>query len=204
MHADDSFGEDGVAGAQKGLTSVKLTAIAIEKFDRTQPDFSQIAPKITKAGAQAVLVVASSAAVVDAIKALRVASRHAQVVTLSNNASGEFIKSLGDNARGVIVTQVFPQSIGFRLVKEANDLARIQNIMEVSPAMPEGFAAAKVLMEALRHSSPKPTRNRLQAALKGMRKFDLGGFELIYTLTDHSSLDFADLSIITADGKFRR
>ena len=76
VHADDSFGEDGVAGAQKSLTSVKLTAIAIEKFDRTQPDFSQIAPKITKAGAQVVLVVASSAAVVDAIKALRVASRH--------------------------------------------------------------------------------------------------------------------------------
>lgn len=36
VHADDSFGEDGVAGAKKGLTSVKLTAIAIEKFDRTQ------------------------------------------------------------------------------------------------------------------------------------------------------------------------
>ena len=102
------------------------------------------------------------------------------------------------------MTQVFPQSIGFRLVEEANDIARTQNIMEVSPVMLGGFAAAKVLVEALRRSRLKPTRDRLQAALEEMRTFDLGGFELIYTLTDHSGLDFADLSIITADGKFRR
>ena len=102
------------------------------------------------------------------------------------------------------MTQVFPQSIGFRLVEEANDIARTQNIMEVSPVMLGGFAAAKILVEALRRSRLKPTRNRLQAALGGMQKFDLGVFELIYTLTDHSGLDFADLSIITVDGKFRR
>lgn len=204
VHADDSFGEDGIAGAQKGLTSVKLTATAIEKFDRTKPDFSQIAPKLAKLEAQAVLMVASGSAVADGIKALRAAGSNAQVVTLSNNASGGFIKSLGDNARGVIVTQVFPQSIGFKLVKEATDLARSQNISEVSPAMLEGFAAAKVLVEGLRRSGPKPSRERLQAALEGMQKFDLGGLELSYTPTDHSGLDFADLSIITADGKFRR
>ena len=204
VHADDSFGEDGITGAQKGLTSVKLTATAIEKFDRTKPDFSQIVPKITKMEAQAVLMVASGSAVADGIKALRAAGSSAQVVTLSNNASGGFIKGLGDNARGVIVTQVFPQSIGFRMVKEAVDLARSQNISEVTPAMLEGFAAAKVLVEGLRRSGPKPSRERLQAALEGMRKFDLGGLELSYSPTDHSGLDFADLSIITADGKFRR
>ena len=204
VHADDSFGEDGITGAQKGLTSVKLTATAIEKFDRTKPNFSQIVPKITKMEAQAVLMVASGSAVADGIKALRAAGSSAQVVTLSNNASGGFIKGLGDNARGVIVTQVFPQSIGFRMVKEAVDLARSQNISEVTPAMLEGFAAAKVLVEGLRRSGPKPSRERLQEALEGMRKFDLGGLELSYSPTDHSGLNFADLSIITADGKFRR
>ena len=149
-------------------------------------------------------MVASSAAVVDGIKAFRAAGSNAQVVTLSNNASGGFIKSLGDSARGVIVTQVFPQSIGFKMVKEATDLARAQKINEISPAMLEGFAAAKVLVEALRRASPKPTRERIQAALEGMQKFDLGGLEVTYSPTDHTGLDFADLSIITSDGKFRR
>ncbi|MDP3700871.1 MAG: hypothetical protein Q8R72_08190 [Hylemonella sp.] len=62
-------------------------------------------------------------------------------------------------------------------VKEITDGAKLyidaihaKGVAEVTPAMLEGFAAAKVLVEALRRAG----------------------------------LDFADLSIITADGKFRR
>jgi ABC-type branched-subunit amino acid transport system substrate-binding protein len=125
-------------------------------------------------------------------------------VTLSNNASGGFITSLGSNGRGVIVTQVFPRSLDYAFVKEFSDLARAKGVGEASPAMLEGFAAAKVLVEALNRTGGKPTRERLQAALDSLGKFDLGGLEVSYSPTDHTGLDFADLSIITADGKFRR
>ena len=76
--------------------------------------------------------------------------------------------------------------------------------MAFPPAMLEGFASAKVLVEALRRSSPKPTRERIQSALEGMHQYDMGGLEISYSPTDHTGLDFADLSIINADGKFRR
>ena len=204
VQVDDSFGDDGVAGAQKGLAAAKLTPVVLEKFNRSKPDFSKIGPDIAKSGAQAVLMIASGAAVVDGIKAIRAAGSGAQVVTLSNNASGGFIKSLGENARGVIVSQVFPQSISYGLVKEANDLARAKGLGEASPAMLEGYAAAKVLVEALRRAGPKPSRERIQAALEGLSKFDIGGLEVNFTPQDHSGLDFADLSIITGDGRFRR
>lgn len=204
VHVDDSFGQDGLAGAQKGLTAAKLTPVVLEKFDRSKPDFSKIAPAITQAGAQAVLLIASGSAVVDGIKALRAAGSAAQVVTLSNNASGGFIKSLGDNARGVIVSQVFPQSLSYGLVKEAQDMARAKGGADVSPAMLEGYAAAKVLVEALRRAGPKPSRERIQAALEGLGKFDIGGLEVNFSTQDHTGLDFADLSIITSDGRFRR
>ena len=204
VHVDDSFGLDGLAGAQKGLTAAKLTPAVLAKFDRSKPDFSKIAPAIAESGAQAVLMIASGSAVVDGLKALRAAGSSAQVVTLSNNASGGFIKSLGENARGVIVSQVFPHSIAYGLVKEAQDLARAKGAGEVSPAMLEGFAAAKVLVEALRRAGPKPTRERIQAALEGLSKFDIGGLEVNFSPQDHTGLDFADLAIITADGRFRR
>lgn len=202
--ANDSFGEDGLAGAQKGLAAAKLNAVAVEKFDRAKPDFSKIAPLVAQSGTQAVLMIASGAAVVDGIKAFRAAGSNCQVVTLSNNASGGFIKSLGDNARGVIVSQVLPQSLSYGLVKEAQDLARTKDIAEVSPAMLEGFASAKVLVEALRRTGGKPSRDKIQAALEGMNKFDLGGLEISYSPKDHTGLDFADLAIITSDGRFRR
>ena len=204
VSVDDSFGQDGLAGAQKGLAVAKLTAVVQEKFDRSKPDFSKIAPLIASSGTQAVILIASGSAVVDGIKAFRAAGSNCQVVTLSNNASGGFIKSLGEHARGVIVSQVFPQSLNYPLVKEAGDLARAQNIAEVSPAMLEGFASAKVLVEALRRTNGKPTREKIQSALEGLGKLDLGGLEIGYSAKDHTGLDFADLSIITADGKFRR
>ena len=206
VFADDSFGADGVAGAQKGLTTAKLKPAVLEKFDRSKPDFAPIAPKVFQSNAQAIIMVASGQAVIDGIKAFRAAGSTAQIVTLSNNASAGFVKSLGDSARGIIVTQVFPyeRSIAFPMVKEAQELAKALGQNEVSPAMLEGFAAAKVLVEGLRRAGAKPTREKLQAALEGMQKYDLGGLEVSYSPTDHTGLDFADLSIIGPDGKFKR
>jgi ABC-type branched-subunit amino acid transport system substrate-binding protein len=70
--------------------------------------------------------------------------------------------------------------------------------------MLEGYAAAKVLVEGLRRAGPNPTRAKLLAALETIRKFDIGGLEVSYGPDDHSGLDFADLSIIGSDGKFKR
>ena len=204
VHVDDSFGADGVAGAQKGLASAKLSPVLIEKFDRSKPDFSGLAPRLAKGDTQAVMLIASGGAAVDCINLVRASGSKVQFVTLSNNASSGFIKNLGDNARGVIVSQVLPQSSGFALVKEANEMARTKGTKEVSPAMLEGYSSAKVLVEALRRAGAKPTRERIQAALENFQKFDLGGLEVSFSPTDHTGLDFADLSIISASGKFIR
>ena len=206
VYVDDSFGADGLAGAQKGMAAAKLQPALLEKFNRTKPDFSPIAPKVVQSNAQAIIMVASGQAVVDGAKAFHAAGSAAQIVTLSNNASGGFIKSLGENARGVIVTQVFPyeRSIAYSLVREAQELAKAKGAGEISPATLEGFAAAKVLVEGLRRAGPKPSREKIEAALEGMRKFDIGGLEVNYSAEDHTGLNFADLSIIGTDGKFKR
>lgn len=206
VYADDSFGADGVAGTQKGLDIAKLKPVLLEKFDRSKPDFAPIGPKIMQANAQAVMMVASGGAVMDGIKAFRAAGSAAQIVTLSNNASTGFIKSLGDQGRGVIVTQVFPseRSMAYPLVKEAQEMAKAKGQNDVSPATLEGFAAAKVLVEGLRRAGGKPSREKIQTALEGIRKLDIGGFDISYSPEDHSGLDFADLSIIGTDGKFKR
>jgi ABC-type branched-subunit amino acid transport system substrate-binding protein len=205
VYADDTFGTDGLEGARKGFQKAKFEPLMIIKADRVKPDYKQMIPAITGKDAQAIVWIASGNAVADGVKALRVAKSAAQVVTLSNNASSGFIKSLGNDARGVIVTQVFPseRSVAYGMVKEAMVLAKERN-MELSPAMLEGYAAAKVLVEGLRRAGPNPTRAKLQAALEGLKKFDIGGLEVSFGPDDHTGLDFADLSIIGQDGKFKR
>jgi ABC-type branched-subunit amino acid transport system substrate-binding protein len=206
VHADDSFGLDGVEGAGKGFSKAGFQPVAVIKADRGKPDFAKIIPTIVQQEAQAVLWIASGSSVADGVKALREAKSAAQVVTLSNNASSGFIKSLGNQSRGVIVTQVFPyeRSVAFGFVKDAMELGKAKGLTAVSPAMLEGFAAAKVLVEGLRRAGPKPTRQSLVTALESLRKFDLGGLEVDYSADDHTGLDFADLSIITSEGRFRR
>jgi branched-chain amino acid transport system substrate-binding protein len=49
-----------------------------------------------------------------------------------------------------------------------------------------------------------PGRVRAAACRGFRRRFDLGGLEVSYGPGDHSGLDFADLSIIGSDGRFRR
>ncbi|WP_353234076.1 ABC transporter substrate-binding protein [Diaphorobacter ruginosibacter] len=206
LHVDDAFGEDGLEGAQKAFKAHNMQAAFIEKFDRAKPDFSAIAPRIFEKRPQTVIVIGTGQAVVDAILALRATGLAAQLITLSNNASSGFTKALGDKARGVIVTQVFPseRSFSYPLIQELAHAAKTQGAGTVSPAVVEGFANAKVLVEGLRRAAPTIDRQHLRAALDGMSKYDLGGLEISYSSTDHSGLDYADLSIITADGRFQR
>jgi ABC-type branched-subunit amino acid transport system substrate-binding protein len=152
------------------------------------------------------MVIGSAGNTANAVKALRAAGSRAQVVTLSNNASDGFIKLLGEHARGVIVTQVFPNErrIASPLIKEARELATAKGLDGVSPAMMEGYAAAKVLVEGLRRAGPSPTPRALRDALEGIRDFDIGGLTVSYSPTNHTGLDFADLSIIDGSGRFRR
>jgi ABC-type branched-subunit amino acid transport system substrate-binding protein len=73
--------------------------------------------------------------------------------------------------------------------------------------MIEGFAAAKVLVAGLRRAAKEDkvvTRASLKRALESLDHFDIGGLEISYSPTDHTGLDFADLSIIGPDGTFRR
>lgn len=204
IHVDDTFGADLLEGAQRGLKTARLEPAFVAKFDRSKPDFAPVLAAATKAAPQAMLFIGSGNMVADGISQLRKAGVMGQVVTFSNNASGGFVKSLGDHARGVIVAQVFPfeRSMATGFVKEAADLARGK--AELSPAMLEGFAAAKVLVAGLKRAPQPLTRDGLRKALEELGRLDLGGIELGYSAKDHTGLDFVDLSIIGAGGKFVR
>ena len=206
LQVDDSFGKDAVIGALKGFTTANLKPAFLLKFDRTKPEFTEFQLAVRQGSPQAVFVMGSAVAVADAMKALRATGSRAQIATLSNNASAGFVKLLGENARGTIVTQVFPneRSIASPLIKEALTLAKAKNLTEVSPAMLEGFAGAKVLVEGLRRAGAKPNGEKLRAALEAIRDYDIGGMDVTYSATDHTGLDFVDLSIINKEGKFTR
>ena len=207
VQVNDSFGSDAVKGALDAFAQVNGTPVFTETYDREKPDFGKIQHAVTTLSPQAILFLGSGSAVVNGVKAIRATGSHAQIVTLSNNASDGFIKALGDNAVGTIVTQVFPyeRSLASPMVKEARQLQKAATGDDkVTPAMLEGYAGAKVLVEGLRRAGRNPTREKLRAALETLHHYDIGGLEVSFSPTSHTGLDYTDLSIIGSDGKFTR
>jgi ABC-type branched-subunit amino acid transport system substrate-binding protein len=207
LKTDDAFGDDAMAGATRGFSKMHIAPVFVEGFDKAEPKFDGVAAKLAQAQAHAVLVLGTASSVVKATRAIRAAGNAATVVTLSNNASDGFIHELGPLGRGVIVTQVFPgeNEITLPMIREATRLLQVRRPgARPSPAMIEGFAAARVLVEGLRRAGPHPTRKTLLAALAGMDDFDLGGVHIHYRDSDHSGVHYADLSVIDERGRFRR
>lgn len=208
IYVDDSFGEDAAQGALKVFKEAGKPTALTAKIDRAKPDYTEAVRKVVEAKPIGILIVGSQASVVAGVKAIRAAGSQATIATLSNNAASGFITALGENAGGIIVSQVFPseRKMAISMISEASRLASAHKI-QLTPAMIEGYAGAKVLVAGLRLAAKDGkgiTRASLKRALESFRKVDIGGFEISYSATDHTGLDFADLSFIGADGTFRR
>ncbi len=209
VYVDDSFGEDAIQGALKVYAEAKLKPPFVRKVDREKPDYAALMPALLEFKPLAVLLISSPASVTAGIQAMRAAGIRATVATLSNNAAGGFTAGLGRDAGSVIVSQVFPSErrLAVPMIAEAARLATAQKAPPLTPAMIEGFAAAKVLVAALRRAErdgKAVTRQSLKQALDSMDRFDIGGLEISFSASDHTGLDFADLSFVAADGTFRR
>jgi branched-chain amino acid transport system substrate-binding protein len=209
LYVNDSFGEDAIQGAMKVFKEASVTPVMMQRVEREKPNYASLIPKLTELKPLGVVIIGSPTSVAAGVQAMRAAGLRATVATLSNNAAGGFVTALGPDPGSVIVSQVFPSErrLAVPMIAEASRLATAQKVAQMTPAMIEGFAAAKVLVAGLRRAekdSKVITRQSLKRALESLERYDIGGLEISYSVSDHSGLDFADLSIIGADGTFRR
>ena len=209
VQVNDTFGADGVAGAVRARTDGKVNPFAHFTYEREKPDTAGVVKQLIAADPQVVLLVASQQITADTINALRAAGSRILGATLSNNASNGFVQLLGQNAAGVIVSQVFPseRSTNLAMVRELTDLVKAKPAESgglVTPAMMEGFASAKVLVEGLKRAGKDASRASLLRALNNMSRYDLGGMELNFSTTDHTGTNYADIAIIDPRGRFLR
>jgi len=140
------------------------------------------------------------------IKQMRKTGASPLFVTLSNNSSNAFIKNLGEDGHGVAVSQVspYPFSRTMPITQEFHDAIKGRQDVSASYASMEGFIAAKVMVEGLRRAGPRPTREKLIAALESMQRVDLGGVDVTYGSQNRTGTQYIDLTIINRAGMFVR
>lgn len=205
LYVDDSFGADCLAGFDEGMKTFNLMPAGVVKFDRVKPDIGGIAGSVMATSAQTVIIVASAQTAAAIIQNLRDKGSAIQIMTLSNNSSEAFIKSLGNHAPGVIVSQITPPAdlLTTKLGQDYRAAARSTGATMSYAAM-EGYIAAKVLVEGLERAGRNLTRVGLIEALESIKNHDLGGLALSYGPSDHTGSEYVELSIIGKNSKFRR
>lgn len=205
FYANDGFGQDVFEGFNTALQARGVQPAGAASFNRPMGDISQGVASVNKANPQAVMVIGSGSEAAKIIREMKKAGSQAQFVTLSNNAADSFIKELGEDGKGLIITQVVPgmNSSQMSLASEYRSMAKAQKA-EPSNAGMEGFMSAKVLVEGLRRAGAEPTREKLVAALESLRDYDLGGILISYSAARHTGSSFVEMSIVSSTGKLIR
>jgi branched-chain amino acid transport system substrate-binding protein len=204
FYSDDSFGKDGLAGYQAAMQKIGLTPVAVANYPRGTTKVEEAVKTIWAAKPHAVVMVSAANAGVAFIKQTRKLGPGPQFVLLSNVSSQAFIKDLGDDGRGVAVSQVspYPFAATTPLVKEFHSAMKQYGKAEVSYSSLEGYIAARVMCEGLKRAGRQLTREKFISAMESMHSFDLGGVKASYSPTDRTGTNFVELTIIGKNGRF--
>ena len=208
LYQDDAFGQDGLDALKKSLAARGLTLVATGSYEKNTTKVEPAVEALTKAtNVDAVILVSNTQATAAFVKAYREKGGLAQLYTLSVNSDREVVSRAGaDKAHGLGIAQVvpFPTSGALPITREYQALLhKYQPEAQPSVFSMEGFIYGKVLVEALRRAGPNPDRAALVKALESS-PFELGGFVLKFSPTDHEGSKFVELTMINKAGTLIR
>jgi branched-chain amino acid transport system substrate-binding protein len=202
FYQNDDYGKAGLAGVERAMQKRNLKITATGTVERNTVDVAAAVAAIGKADPQAVIMISAYKSCAAFIKAMRAAGHNPQFMNVSFVGSKALAHEAGPAGRGVAISQVmpFPWNIANRVVKEyQQQLAASTGKENYSFTSLEGFIAAKVLVEGLRRAGNDPTREKFIAAMEQLRDFDLGGYSVNFSPTDHNGSRFVELTVIGKD-----
>jgi ABC-type branched-subunit amino acid transport system substrate-binding protein len=207
FYQNDAYGKAGLEGVDRAMKKRKLEIVATGTVERNSSDVAAAVATIGKANPQAVIQISAYKSCAAFIKAMKGAGAFPQYMNVSFVGAKALAQELGKDGRGVGISQVvpFPWNAGMPVVRDYQKLFLAKNGKEAySFTSLEGFIAAKVMVEGLRRAGRDLTRERLVTALESMSDYDVGGFSVTYSPTDHTGSRFVELTAIGKDGVFVR
>lgn len=207
FYQNDDYGKAGLAGVERAMQKRNLKIVATGTVERNTVEVAAAVKAIGAADPQGVVMISAYKSCAAFIKAMRNAGYNPQFMNVSFVGSKALAHEAGPAGRGVGVSQVvpFPWNVSARVVKDYQQLLEASTgKQEFSFTSLEGFIAAKVLVEGLRRAGQDLTRERFIAAMEQLRDYDVGGFTVTFTPTDHSGSKFVELTVIGKDERFLR
>lgn len=205
FYQNDAYGKTGLEGVTRALKRRNMPIVGTATVERNTIDVAKAVDEMRKVQPQAIVMVSAYKSCAAFIKEMKRAGMNPSFWNVSFVGSKALAAELGKEGRGVQISQVvpFPWDSSIPVVKEYRQLIAAER-REPNFSSLEGFISAKVMVEGLRRAGRKLDREGLVRALESMREYDVGGFKISYSPTDHRGSRFVDLTIISKDQRFVR
>ena len=206
FYQNDAYGKAGLDGVTLALAAQNLKPVAVATVERNSQEVAAAVAKINAAGPDAVVQISAYKSCAAYIRAARKAGYGGTFYNVSFVGTQALADDLGKEGAGVVVSQVMPSpyNTSKAITRELLDaISKGGSKVQANFSSMEGFLAAKVLTEGLRRNGTRATREGLISGLEAMGSQNVGGFAVSFSPNDHVASSFAELSMLTGDGRVR-
>jgi ABC-type branched-subunit amino acid transport system substrate-binding protein len=206
LYQDDTFGRAGLSGVSKAMEKRGMKLVAEGTFERNTTAVKMALLAIRKGDPEAVVMVGPYKPCAEFIKLARRLKMNAVFVNISFVGANALAKELGEDGRGVVVTQVvpFPWDMSRPLVAQYQKALKAASPdAQIGFVSLEGYMVGRLVVEVLGKVKGPVTRVGLLSTIKEVGTFDVGGITLSYGPDDNQGMDQIFLTVIQADGSFK-
>ncbi|HEX6706333.1 MAG TPA: ABC transporter substrate-binding protein [Albitalea sp.] len=207
VHQNNSFGKEVLQAAEAAMVRHQVTRVAVASIQNDASDAEAAAKQVAAAQPEAVLLGLAGKPTIGFVKAIRAERRGLPLYALSVMGSAATLNALGGDGVGIAVTQVMPMPSNtvVPLVRDFQHAWRAKpGAIEPSHLALEGYINARAFIEALKRAGRNLTRKAFLDAVWGIKRLDLGGFELNFQQPGRNASRFVELTMIGRGGKFIR
>ncbi|WP_124383826.1 ABC transporter substrate-binding protein [Ralstonia sp. SET104] len=209
LYNDDAYGKAGLDGVQRALKlhanqGVSLAAQA--SVVRNTTDVKDAIGTVLAQKPDAIVIISAYQTVAALVKGAQEQGYAGQFYNVSFVGTKALANTLGKAGGGVIISQVmpYPYSGASPLVRDYQKLLKSDGITDFDYGSIEGYIAARVFVEGLKRAGRDLTREKLITALESIGNYDLGGFNVNFSPSNHVGSKFVEMTIISSSGQVIR
>jgi branched-chain amino acid transport system substrate-binding protein len=202
IYPDDAFGAAVLDGVKEALKAHGAEPVAVASYERQTAKVDTAISSVRGASPQAVVVVGPPNTVTPIVKHAHAVGWKPLFLTVSFVGTEELITEAGDDADGMVVTQVVPPYYLTDLKTVAlyrRALAQYAPAERPTFVSLEGFVDAMVLVEGLKRAGKELTRDALIRGIESVHQLDIGlgpQLKLDYSAKDHKGFDHVIPTVI--------
>ncbi|MDD3482018.1 ABC transporter substrate-binding protein [Azovibrio restrictus] len=204
FYQNDGYGRSGLDGVTAALKKFDLAPSAVGTVERNSLDVDQAVQNISKVTPQAVVMITLYKPTAAFVRHMKKNGQNPMFMTVSPVGAEQLVAELGDEARGIGISQVMPYPWNDTTPAVRDYQRLLGRSGKYSYYGVEGYITAKVMVEALRRAGRDLTREKLVTTLEAMNNLDLGGYRVTYGPDNHNGSRFVELTVIGSGGKILR